>query len=149
MKAKEEKDSTGDAISSDISKNIKNKNIISNSKKKLVNIRNEINKNGFHQNTERKIIKPSKFSDKFVDAYAPDISGTNRNKKDNEIKKNSKIVEIDLIKTPINGKKGNNFMNSSQDVNISKLLNKKINCRNSAKLSIKNYNFKNMKLSDS
>ena len=149
VKTKEEKDSTGNPISSDITKNIKNKNITSNSKKKLINIQNEINKNGFHQNAERKIIKPSKFSDKCVDAHAPDISGTNRSKKDNEIKQNSKIVEIDLIKAPINGKKGNNFMNSSQEVNISKLLNKKINCRNSAKLSIKNYNFKNMKLSDS
>ena len=149
LKVKEEKDTTGNAISSDITKNIKNKNAISNSKKKLINIQNEINKNGFLQNSERKIIKPSKFSDKYVDAHYPDISGTNRSKKDNEIKKNSKIVEIDLIKTPINGKKGNNFMNSSQEVNISKLLNKKINCRNSAKLSIKNYNFKNMKLSDS
>ena len=149
MKAKEEKCLVNNEVSSGIKKNIKNKNIISNSNKKnLNNIQNEINKNGTNLNSERKIIRPSKFSDKYVDSHAPDISGTNRNKKNNEIKKNSKIVEIDLFKNPINGKKGNNFVNSSQEINITKILNKKMNCRNSAKFNIKNYSFKNIKLSD-
>ena len=53
----------------------------------------------------------------------------------------------------MNDKKGrfqsNNFLNSSQEINISKLLNKKKNSRrNSGKINIKNYNFKNMKISD-
>ena len=94
------------------------------------------------------MIKPSKFSDKYVGTNAPDILGINRGKKDNEIKKNSKIVEIDLNKTTINGKKENSFANSSQGINISKILNKKIYFMNSAKLNIKNYNFKNVKISD-
>ena len=43
----------------------------------------------------------------------------------------------------------NNFLNSSQEINISKLLNKKMNNqRNSGKFNIKNYNYKNMKSSD-
>ena len=136
LKAKEEKGPNDNAISSDITKNIKNKNAISNlNKRKLI-------KNLTHQNTEKKMIKPSKFSDKYVGTNAPDILGINRGKKDNEIKKNSKIVEIDLIKTKTNGKNGNSFVNSSQEINISKLINKKVNFRNSAKLNSKFYNFK-------
>ena len=147
MKAKEEKGPNGNAISSGL-KNIKNKNVTSYSKKNLINALNELNKNGAHQNTEKRMIKPSKFSDKHVDAYAPDISGINRGKKNNEIKKNSKIVEIDLIKNQFKEQKGNILVNTSQEINISKLLNKKGNFRNSAKLNIKNYNFKNIKISD-
>jgi hypothetical protein len=136
LKAKEEKVPNDNAISSDITKNIKNKNAISNlNKRKLI-------KNLTHQNTEKKIIKPYKFSDKYIDSFVPDISGTIMGKKDNEIKKNSKIVEIDLIRTETNGKNENSFMNSSQDINISKLINKKMNFRNSAKLNSKFYNFK-------
>ena len=142
-KIKEEKNSTDNANTSGIRKSIKNKNIISESKKNLNNI-----KNGTYQNTEKKVIKSSKFSDKYVDSHALDISGVNSIKKDNDIKKSSKIVEIDFIKTQMNGKKGNNFVNSSQDINISKILNKKVNIRNSAKLNPKNYIFKNMKSSD-
>ena len=149
LNSKDEKLPTNNAISSGTKKNINNNNVISNSKKKnLINLRKEKNKNLTHQNTEKKIIKPYKFSDKYIDSFVPDISGTNMGKKDNEIKKNSKIVEIDLNKTTINGKKENSFANSSQGINISKILNKKIYFMNSAKLNIKNYNFKNVKISD-
>ena len=136
MKAKEEKGQTGNVISSYITKNIKNKNASSNSKKK------RLIKKLTHQNTEKKMIKASKFSDKYVGAIVPDILGTNKGKKDYEIKKNSKIVEIDLIRTETNGKNENSFMSSCQDINISKLINKKMNFRNSAKLNSKFYNFK-------
>ena len=136
MKTKEEKGPNGNAISSYITKNTKNKNDILNSNKK------RLIKNLTHQNTEKKMIKASKFSDKYVGVIVPDILGTNRGKKDNEIKKNSKIVEIDLNRTTTNGKNGNSFMNSSQETNISKLIDKKLKFRNSAKLNSKFYNFK-------
>lgn len=140
-----------DNINSSMMKNIKNKNFVSNMKKN--NTQKFINNN----NNEKVLKNNQKLSDKNVNTHFKDISEnicSFRSKKNIEIiKKNSKIVEIDISKNSMNDKKGrfqsNNFLNSSQEINISKLLNKKMNNqRNSGKFNIKNYNYKNMKSSD-
>jgi hypothetical protein len=139
-----------DNINSSMMKNIKNKNFVSNIKKN--NTQKFIN----NYNNEKILKNNQKLSDKNVNTHFKDISenfASFRSKKNIEIiKKNSKIVEID-ISNPMYNKKGrfqcNNFLNSSQEINISKLLNKKTsNQRNSGRFNIKNYNYKNMKLSD-
>ena len=133
-----------------MNKSTKNKNFVSNMKKN--NTQKFIN----NYNNEKILKNNQKLSDKNVNTHFKDISENNasfRSKKNIEIiKKNSKIVEID-ISNPMYNKKGrfqcNNFLNSSQEINISKLLNKKTsNQRNSGRFNIKNYNYKNMKLSD-
>jgi len=139
-------------INSFMMTNIKNKNFSSNMKKN--NTQKFIN----NYNNEKLFKNSQKSIDKNVNTHFKDMSeniSSYRSKKNIEIiKKNSKIVEIDISRNPMNDKKGrfqsNNFMNSSQEINISKLLNKKMcNQRNSGKFNnIKNYNFKNMKLSD-
>ena len=137
-------------INSSMNKSTKNKNFVSNMKKN--NTQKFIN----NYNNEKILKNNQKSSDKNVNTHFKDISENNasfRSKKNIEIiKKNSKIVEID-ISNPMYNKKGrfqcNNFLNSSQEINISKLLNKKTsNQRNSGRFNIKNYNYKNMKLSD-
>ena len=140
-----------DNINSSMMKNIKNNYFASNMKKN--NTQKCIN----NYNNEKILKNNKKLSDKNANTHFEVISenfDSFRSRKNIEIiKKNSKIVEIDISKNPMNDKKGrfqsNNFLNSSQEINISKLLNKKKNSRrNSGKINIKNYNFKNMKISD-
>ena len=137
-----------DNMNSSMLNNFKIKNMKKNNTQKFINN---------HEN--EKVLKNNlKLSDKNVTTHFKDISdniSSYRSKKNIEIiKKNSKIVEIDISKNPMNDKKGryqsNNFLNSSQEINISKLLNKKMsNQKISAKFNNnKNYSFKNMKLSD-